>query len=136
MRETGSVIKIEGAIAKVSLVPSEVCKRCPACNFCRPAGGVRIIEVENRYDAHVGDEVYVEISPKIGLMAMFLLFGIPVILGLIGLVIGNLYSEIYSVVFGVVGFAGGLAFAKIINDFVSKHKFVPYIVEIITPEKT
>lgn len=135
MREKGKVVELAGFVAKVSLEPSEACKDCPSCNLCRPAGDVRIVEVENKIGANVGDEVYIEISPKVGLIAVFLLFGLPVILGLVGLLVGNHYSEIHSVIFAIAGFALGLIFVKIINDILgTRRELLPYIVKILSPK--
>ncbi len=137
MKEKGKVIAISASLAKISLEPSEACKNCPACNVCRPAGSVRIVEAENEIGAKIGDEVYIETSSKIGLIAIFLLFGMPVILGLIGLLIGMRYGEIYSIFCGIAGFALGLLCAKIINNILGgRRKFLPHIVETTSPHKS
>ena len=130
MKEKGKVIEITGFVARISLEPSEACKNSPSGYVCRPEGSVRIVEAENRIGANVGDEVYIETSPKVGLIAIFLLFGVPVILGLIGLLIGMRIGEIYSILCGIVGFAVGLLFAKIINNILGgRGKFLPHIVK-------
>ncbi len=135
MRERGKVVEVSGSRARISLVPSEACKDCPSCGFCRPAGSTRIIETENSVGAQVGDEVYIEISPRESLIAVFLFFGLPVLLGLIGLLIGIGYGEIYSVVLGIGAFAVGLILAKLINDILSrKQTFLPHIVEVMRPK--
>jgi len=92
---------------------------------------VRIVEAENRIGAHVGDEVYIEISPRESLIAIFLFFGLPVLLGLLGLLIGIQYSEGHSIFFGVGAFAIGLIVAKLINNILGRrHRFLPHIVSI------
>lgn len=132
MIEKGKVIESRGFEAKVSIEPSEACKHCAASHFCRPAGESRVIEVENKVGAHVGDEVCIEISAKIGFFAFFLLFGLPVILGLVGIVLGTRYGDTYAIFLGVAGLALGLIIAKTINNIVSKkHTFLPHIVEIV-----
>ncbi len=136
MREKGKVVEMADFIAKISLEPSEACKDCPSCNFCRPSGSTRIIEVENRIGAQVGDEVFIEISHKKSLIAILLLFGVPVLLGLIGLVVGAHYSEGYSVFLGISGFVLGLILAKVINNiFRRTHKLSPHIVEVTRSKK-
>jgi positive regulator of sigma E activity len=131
VREKGKVVEVTGSRAKIRLEPSEACKDCPSCNFCRPVGSVRIVEAENRIGAHVGDEVYIEISPRESLIAIFLFFGLPVLLGLLGLLIGIQYSEGHSIFFGVGAFAIGLIVAKLINNILGRrHRFLPHIVSI------
>ncbi len=135
MKEKGRIVEITGSVAKVSLEPGEACKDCPYGNMCRPTGDIRIIRVKNSIGAEVNDEVYIGISAKSELIAIFLLFGLPVILGLIGLLIGTRYSEIHSIILGLIGFALGLIIAKIINNiFNNRHKLLPHIIEIINPK--
>lgn len=137
MRERGKVVEVSGARARIRLEPSEACKDCPSCNFCRPVGSVRIVEAENRIGAHAGDEVYIEISPRESLTAIFLFFGLPVLLGLIGLLIGIQYSEVYSIFLGIGAFAVGLIVAKLINNIVSRrHQLLPHIVKVYEPDNS
>ena len=137
MKEKGTVIEATNRVAKVSLEPSASCGSCPAGHFCRPSGGIRIIEAENGVDAHVDDVVCVEIPAKSGLIAIFLLFGLPVLLALIGLLIGTSYSETFSIIFGIIGFVAGLVFAKILNNMLgAKQRLLPRIVEIISQKSS
>lgn len=132
MIEKGKVIELQGVNARVSVEPSEACKHCSACHICYPSGKTRVIEVENSIGAHVGAVVNIEISDKAGFFALFLVFVLPVLLGLIGVLIGAGYSETYAILFGVLGLATGLGIAKIINDRISKKRdFLPRIVDII-----
>jgi sigma-E factor negative regulatory protein RseC len=132
MKEKGQVVETTSFGVKVALKPSEACKSCAACDFCQPAGGERVIEAENNIGAQIGDEVHIEVSPKTGLLAFFLLFGLPIILALIGLLIGGQYSDAHSILYGIAGLVLGLVIAKIINNLNrSKHKFLPKVVEIL-----
>lgn len=132
MREKGEVIETTQSSAKVLLQSCETCKTCSASYLCRPSGDDRVIEAKNSIGAHSGDEVYVEISAKTGFLALFLLFGLPVILGLIGLLLGVQYSDTHSLVFGVIGLTVGLIIAKVVNNMISKNqKFLPRVTEII-----
>ena len=135
MKEKGCVIEITSFGANISLSPSAACQGCTASDFCRPKGDDRITEAENRIGAKIGDEVYVEISSKTGLLAFFLLFGLPVILGLVGLLIypHAQNPNIHGIIYGLAGFALGLIIAKVINNILGrKHKFLPRIVEILS----
>jgi len=132
VREEGKVIEVTDCIAKVSIAPNENCRNCPASYFCHPLDSIRVIEAENTVNAHIDDIVYIEIPVRSGFVAIFLLFGLPVLLALIGLLIGARHNDTISIVFGVAGFAFGLVFAKILNDRLgAKHRFLPRIIEII-----
>jgi positive regulator of sigma E activity len=136
MREKGTVVGYTPRGASVRIEPSDVCKNCPACHFCRPAGGSRIVETENNIGAHIDDEVYIDIASKTSLLAFFLLFGLPVLLGLSGVVFGSPYGDTYALLCGATGIGLGLVIAKIINNKANKrNKFLPRIVEIIHPHK-
>lgn len=132
MVEKGKVIELQDVNARVNVEPSDACKHCSACHICYPSGKSRVIEVENSMGAHIGDIVYIEISDKVGFFALFLVFVLPVLLGLIGVLVGVGYNETYAILFGVAGLATGLGIAKIINDRISKKRdFLPRIVDII-----
>jgi len=135
MEEKGEVIRVNGEIAEVSIEPSPACATCPAGQFCRPAGHTRVITVVNPGQITIGDKVVVRMITRHSLMAILTFFGLPVILSLIGLLIGQQYSELGSLLIGTGGFLLGLIIAKIINDVLgSKRRFYPRITKI--SEKT
>jgi positive regulator of sigma E activity len=135
MQEIGKVIETTHYSARVLLQSCETCKTCSASYLCRPSGNDRIIEAENSIDAHIGDEVCIEISTKMGFLALFLLFGLPVILGVTSLFIGSQYSDTHSLMYGIVGLACGLIIAKIANNILSKNqKLLPRIIKIVHPK--
>jgi positive regulator of sigma E activity len=135
MQEIGKVIETAHHSARVLLQSCETCKTCSASYLCRPSGSDRILEAENSIDAHIDDEVCVEIPTRIGFLALFLLFGLPIILGLIGLFIGAQQSDTHSLVYGIVGLACGLIIAKIVNNILSKNqKLLPRIIKIVHPK--
>lgn len=132
MIEKAKVIELRHGNARVRLEPSDACKHCAACHICYPSGESRVIEVENSIGARIDDVVDIEISDKVGLFALFVIFGFPVLLGLIGVLLGVGYSDIHALLFGVVGLAAGLGIAKIINNRVdNKRNFLPHIVNIM-----
>jgi len=135
MRKKGRVIATELAQAKVCIDPQKACKDCAAGQFCQAAHGQHIIVVQNRMKAQVGDDVYIEQSPGIGFLSAFILFGLPVILSIIGLVAGGRWGETWALICGIIGFAAGLIFAKFINNLLArKSLFLPMIIEIIDRE--
>jgi len=126
------VIELNGPMARVDLMSSDVCQHCGAQDFCRPSGAKRLIEAKNSIGAGVGDEVYIEVKTRTGLASFFILFGIPTIFGVIGLFLGAQRGDVYSLFFGISGVILGLTIAKIIDIlFTKRHKFLPCIIEII-----
>ena len=135
MRKKGRVIATELVRAKVCIDPQEACKDCAAGQFCQAAHGQQLIVVQNSMDAQVGDDVYIEQSPGIGLLSAFILFGLPVFLSIIGLVAGVHWGETWALICGIIGFAAGLIVAKFINNLLArKSLFLPMVTEIIDRE--
>ncbi len=108
MLEIGKVIEIEGDRAKVSLPRKSGCASCGKCGLGLE-GGEMLLEAENRPGARVGDRVEVEIPERDPLLAALLLFGLPLLAMLLGVVAGTLLermwgwdSEAPAVVLGLV----------------------------------
>jgi positive regulator of sigma E activity len=135
MEERGEVIRVDDGTVEVELTPSQSCAKCAARDFCRPIGNKRVITAANPGNIITGDRVIVRMIARQSLIAVFLFFGVPVILSFIGLLIGQQYGELGSLIIGTGAFALGLIIAKILNDFLgSKRGFHPRITK--TCEKT
>lgn len=94
-----------------------------------------LMQADNSLKAAVGDEVWVETSAKQSMIAVFFLFVLPVLLGLIAILITGRYGSVYMVVAGIIGLLIGLIFAKIIDSYLRKKgKLLPRITEIIKLE--
>ncbi len=108
MIETGKVIELKGAQAEVALPPTEGCAGCGKCALGRGGKSMRM-ELENTVGARVGDEVMVEIPSRDPLAASLLLFGLPLLGMLAGIIAGTLLeralgwgSEVPAMVLGAV----------------------------------
>lgn len=135
MRRKGKVIAVEDYKATVCFEAGESCTKCEARNYCQTAGSARSVIVENGIGALVGDEVYVEQTSGVGLAAASILFGIPVILALIGMILGSRWSEIRAALLAVVFFAAGLIIVKIVNNIIARSSaFLPRITGIVRRE--
>jgi sigma-E factor negative regulatory protein RseC len=106
--EDGVVISVENGFADVSVIQSEKCDECSAKIICHPnKNDLNILHVEDPFGAKVGDNVRIEIRGKSILKASFKLYGIPLIILLIGIFLGNSIftgykiSELFSVLLGV-----------------------------------
>ena len=132
MRRIGRVVTRSGSQAAVCFDSGEACRECEAGALCGAKGKEHTVLVENAAQARVGDEVYVEQAPGKALLSAFLLFGLPVILALVGILLGGRWGETWSVICGISGFALGLVIAKIINNLLTRSSLLlPRIVEIV-----
>ena len=108
MIETGKVIEIKGDRAEVALPPTEGCASCKKCAMGR-TGKYMTLEAQNPVAARVGDEVTVEVPRRDPLVAASLLFGLPLLGMLAGIIAGTLLeralgwgSEVPAMVLGAV----------------------------------
>lgn len=132
MQIRGHVVAVEGVRATVCVEPNESCRSCEAGKLCPAAGTHRLVVAENSIGARVGDEVCVEQAAAAGLLAASLLFGLPVMLAVIGLLVARRCREPVIMIAGITGFCAGLLGAKIVNDRLKKKgDFLPRIAGII-----
>ena len=132
MRKRGRVITIEHGQATVCFEPKEACRNCDAQKLCHTAGSQQLVVVKNPIGALVNDEVCVEQPAGVGFAAAFLLFGSPVLLAVIGLLMGSRWHETGSLIGGITGFILGLLIAKLLNNRLARTAaFLPTISEIV-----
>lgn len=106
--EEGIVISKEKGFAEVAIFPAERCEECSAKIFCKPDKNDRnIVRVDNSLGAEIGDNVRIEIKGKSVLSASFTLYGLPLIILIIGLFLGlSIFSsyqlsELYASLFAL-----------------------------------
>jgi positive regulator of sigma E activity len=129
--EKGKVTRVINGSVEVTLEPSDACATCPLCEYCHPSGKKRVIFAVNPGDIEVGEEVVIQMTVRYSLIAIFSFFGLPVVLSLIGLLIGQSYGEVRSLVIGTGGFILGLVIAKVIDSIAGKTRvFHPKITRI------
>jgi positive regulator of sigma E activity len=132
MTRRGRVIATHHSQATVCFEPREACAKCEASQFCQGKSARHTIIVQNEIGARVDDEVDVEQSPGVGFVSAFILFGLPVMLAVIGLVFGYRWSEAVAVITGISCFVLGLIIAKLINNILARRAlFLPKIVNIV-----
>lgn len=132
MRKRGWVVKTENERATVCFEQKEACKDCDAQKLCHAAGSRHLIVAENSIGARAKDEVYVEQAAGVGFVAAFILFGLPVLLAVIGLLVGSHWHERASILGGLAGLILGLFVAKLINNRLSQTvAILPKITEIV-----
>ncbi|MEO0131992.1 MAG: SoxR reducing system RseC family protein [candidate division WOR-3 bacterium] len=122
MIEKGKVIKVSEGKITVAIMTTSDCAHCSKTHICNLFGeNKRIIELYKTIPVREGNEVVIEISHKYQLLSIFLIFCVPVILFVIGVVWGAiLQNELFSLIFGGVGFILGFTIVKLINNYLSK----------------
>ncbi len=112
MLETGVVTKITEKEASVQFMRKSGCgENCHSCTMECNANFVTV-EVKNRLDAKVGDNVKVEMKNSTFNKMMFFAYGLPLLMLVIGSVIGysvfkalgNANYELYTFIIGIVFF--------------------------------
>ena len=94
-----------------------------------------LMEAENNAGAVIGDEVWVETAVKQSMIAVFFLFVLPVLLGLVAILLAMRFGASYTVIAGIAGLGIGLLLAKIVDHNLRKRgKLLPSIVEVIKSE--
>lgn len=104
--EEGIVKESKDGIATVVISNSDNCEECTAKLYCKPGNSnERSLTVKDTFGVNSGDKVRVSINGSQILRVSFLIYGIPLILMLVGLFIGMqlfpIHKELYSTIFAV-----------------------------------
>lgn len=107
--EVGIVFASANGIAEVSIQQSDNCEECSAKIICKPQkDDLNIVRAIDPFGAAIGDKVRIEIHGKSLLKASFNLYGLPLILLLVGIFSGSFifsdlsYKELFSFLFGIL----------------------------------
>ena len=101
MERVGEVVKIleDGKVA----VRFERTKACKNCKMCANAGeNHALAEVENTLQAKVGDQVEISLHSKSLIQATLIAYGIPLVLLLLGVIVGSRWSDTVGAILGVL----------------------------------
>lgn len=122
LKKTGLVIGVEQDLAKVSVMRQSSCGgECSSCSGCGDSKPT-IVKVKNEVDAKIGDLVELQGSSNI-LKLTFMLYSIPLILFVVGLVAGAIvfknkgYAnyEIISFIIGIASLVISFLILKLID---------------------
>lgn len=120
MLDQGRVAKVERDLAWVEFAPTSSCASCGACHMA--ASGRMVLEAENPVGAKVGDLIEVEISSAAKVLGPLLVFGVPILFLIFGIVLGSLISENIGIVLGVVFLVIGFLSLRLIDRYVARQK--------------
>lgn len=106
--EEGIVLSVENGVAEVSLSKSDSCHSCSAKLICKPKDDdFKILKVFDPFGALPGDTVKISVHGSDILKASLMLYGLPLIILLIGTFLGlSIFSgypqvELFSFLFGL-----------------------------------
>ena len=103
MQQFGVVMETVGDKAVVRFTRTKACLRCGACMSL--GENEAQIELPNTLQAHVGDNVSVELHEKGLLRASLLAYVLPLCALLLGVLLGTRWSDIAGLILGLL-FAG------------------------------
>lgn len=108
MKEVGKVIGISGKIAKVEMERTSACGKCRACSRGEEGSNKMYIDAHNGVGAKEGDTVAVNLETKKVLSAAMIIYFIPLVVLILGVVAGTSIArqmgiENYEVVGAIVG---------------------------------
>ena len=138
MKETALVLKAAGRIAVVQI---EKRPECSACKVCAFSGGKSRVKVKalNTAGAKAGDRVIVEAEKDNRALASFLVYVVPVLLAVVGVVVGAqcFEQELYAALLCLAGLAVGFMAVWIADKLLSKRRgFGIEVVEVLDIQKT
>lgn len=140
--EHGVVTKTESTSAWVKTVKSGACKECSARGSCHSLNSSDEVEVKaiNVAGAKVGDRIVLSFGTSSLLKATFLLYVFPILLLILGAVIGQQIAPSFgmnpSALSAIIGFSFFFAAVLVIkimaNRMAKKNEYKPKIIKILT----
>jgi sigma-E factor negative regulatory protein RseC len=123
MRENGKVVSTSNDRAEVEVAAKGECEHCTAAGICNWTGtNLRKVLAVNKVGAAMGDVVELESIEGTGAKSNLLVFGIPVLLMLAGVLVGGLIlrKDTWSGILAGVGLALGFGIVKAIDVSVNR----------------
>ncbi|MCL6465446.1 MAG: SoxR reducing system RseC family protein [candidate division WOR-3 bacterium] len=115
--EPGVVKTIYDDRAEVEVVPSDSCRHCGAAHLCNwSCERTRTIVARNPIGAKPGDRVYIQHEEKERLRSSLLLFGLPALLMIAGVLIGaTILNDRAAVILAGIGLLIAIALVRLIE---------------------
>ena len=140
IEDIGIVRKITGDKAFVEVERTSACAQCGLQEAEELAtGGKVVFEAFNMINATVGDRVRVQVQTGTYIKASAYIYGIPVLLLIIGAIFGaylaeklNKSSDAMSALFSICGLIIGILFLFLFRKRGTKKEYMPVIVEVMT----
>ena len=121
--EEGIVKESKDGIATIVISDSDNCKECTAKLYCKPGNSnERSLAVKDHLGVSTGDRVRVSIHGSQILRVSFLIYGIPLILLLVGLFLGVQFFQIHKELFSTFFAIGLVSIYILIIHFIDKKR--------------
>ncbi|MEO0082629.1 MAG: SoxR reducing system RseC family protein [candidate division WOR-3 bacterium] len=143
MEESGTVVKVLGeraesktasSLAEVEVAARGECAHCPAHGMCNWTGQrTRTVLAINTAGARVGDTVVISFKPAVRLRSSLVVFGIPALGMLAGVVLGSLVvrREAWAGVLAGAGLVLGFGIVRLLDLLASRSgRVLPVVVGI------
>lgn len=135
-KEAGKVTKIDRGWIEVKIPTGKDCGFCSSklnCSFQGPDSAYRVQQVPYQSGIDVGDRLTLEIRESAQNISAVVLFGLPIILVLVGILAGKYLSkipngEIWGVLAGFVVY--GISLYLFNRWFARLPMFIPKIIEV------
>ena len=139
MRETGTVVEMAGHVARVQVEQGPHCGSCCACSAL--SGGSAELDVPTDTTLEVGSRVVVEIPEQSSWVSSLLLFCLPLVGLVAGVVVGQEWQPFgwssnaaaLTLGFGLLVVLFAVS-AAIDRAFVRKRQPQPSIVQVLSPD--
>jgi len=131
MERVGEVVRIlEDGKAVVRFERTKACKNC---KMCANAGeNHALTEVENTLKAKVGDHVEISLHSKSLIHATLIAYGIPLVLLLVGVIVGSMWSDAVGAIAGIVLALVSFVIPRLLEPRFSRVKtFKPRMIDIV-----
>ena len=131
LRTVGTVTELNGNKAKVVFTRSKACGDCHACvSF---GSNQAETELTNTLGAKVGDRVSIELHSGSVFTASLIMYGIPLVALLAGVLIGSFISDLFTAVFGIGAAVIAFLIIRLFEPkFKKMGKFDPRMIEIVS----
>jgi len=139
MEDVGRVVKIIGQKAAVEVERTSACAQCGLREVeDLTMGGKVVVEAVNLAQAKVGDRVRLRVESVVYMKAVVAVYGIPVLLFLIGIAGGiplaarlGWPSEPTSAALGFIGLVMGVLVLLLFRKRATKKEYLPVIAEVL-----
>ena len=123
LTEEGIVKESKDGIATIVISNSDNCEECTAKLYCNPGNSSeRSLTVKDTFGVVAGDKVRISIKVSQILRISFLIYGIPLILILVGLFFGMQFFQIHKELFSTLFAVGLVSIYILIILFIDKKR--------------
>lgn len=109
MKEMGQIVHVESEVATVRIQRRASCGSCTACGMAKGQNEM-YLKVANDLDAKLGDWVELDLKSVSFLKATTIIYLIPLISLIIGVIIGYFIAGFFSANAELYGAVGGISF--------------------------